>query len=287
MIQLGLTFAKSDGTFPQKCTFQFNFAFNKNKDNNTKEAIKFLEESGIKFDMHQKQGIQLADFAEMFFGCGLLCNEDITWITFHGGFDFAYFLKLLIDSKLPNTCKEFYEQFYLYFPQTIDVKLVIQEIEGYKYKYLGLERLSKNLQIDRIGPQHQAGSDSLLTMKVFLKLKEKNSISQCYNQIFGLNELEDEKSYMNQQQQYITDYPPNMFGQNIMDNYYYQQQSVIGDQYYFQEYQQLAQNQIPAQYANYIPNRNYSGNTYNNGNNEQNKQNSNAGQQPKKNPSQR
>jgi len=66
-------------------------------------------------------------------------------VTFHGGFDFAYFLKILIESNLPGTCKEFYQQMFCYFPLSIDVKLVIQDIDG--YKFFGLEKLAKNLDV--------------------------------------------------------------------------------------------------------------------------------------------
>ena len=37
----------------------------------------------------------------------------------------------------------------------------------------GLNKLAETLDVERIGPQHQAGSDSLLTSATFLKLTEK------------------------------------------------------------------------------------------------------------------
>ena len=36
----------------------------------------------------------------------------------------------------------------------------------------GLSKLAETLRVERIGPQHQAGSDSLLTSFTFLKLTE-------------------------------------------------------------------------------------------------------------------
>jgi DNA polymerase III alpha subunit (gram-positive type) len=40
------------------------------------------------------------------------------------------------------------------------------------YKSGGLSKVAKELDIDRIGTMHQAGSDSLITMRVFFKLKD-------------------------------------------------------------------------------------------------------------------
>lgn len=36
----------------------------------------------------------------------------------------------------------------------------------------GLSKLAEQLDVARIGPQHQAGSDSLLTAATFFKLKQ-------------------------------------------------------------------------------------------------------------------
>ncbi|KAL4442279.1 hypothetical protein ABPG74_005620 [Tetrahymena malaccensis] len=274
-IQIGLTFAKSDGTYPSACTFQFNFAFNKDKDSCNKEAIKFLEESGIQFKDHARRGIQPADFAELMYSSGLLFNEDICWVTFHGGFDYCYFLKTLIDQKLPNTCKEFYEQQHHYFPLSVDVKLIIQEIDG--FKYLGLEKLSKSLDLERIGPQHQAGSDSLMTMKVYFKLKEREKINfeSIKNQIFGLSEYEDERQLNSQSQNYYEQQQyQSIFNQDYMAGQFFYQnlQGPVMNELYANDYSQMG-----VQGQMFV--RNYSNNTF--PNNEQ------RGGQPRRTPSQR
>jgi CCR4-NOT transcription complex subunit 7/8 len=43
----------------------------------------------------------------------------------------------------------------------------------------GLSSLADSLQIERIGPMHQAGSDSLLTAQAFFTLLKKNFNSVC------------------------------------------------------------------------------------------------------------
>ena len=60
-----------------------------------KQAITMLKNCGIDFDQLKKQGIYKKDFAEWIMGSGLICNNDLTWIVFHGSFDFGYLLKLL------------------------------------------------------------------------------------------------------------------------------------------------------------------------------------------------
>jgi CCR4-NOT transcription complex subunit 7/8 len=54
-----------------------------------------LKNCGIQFDQLKKQGINKKDFAEWIMGSGLICNNELTWIVFHGSFDFGYLLKLL------------------------------------------------------------------------------------------------------------------------------------------------------------------------------------------------
>ena len=41
----------------------------------------------------------------------------------------------------------------------------------------GLQEVSEQLELERVGPQHQAGSDSLLTGRTFFKMRD---VSWCY-----------------------------------------------------------------------------------------------------------
>ncbi len=43
----------------------------------------------------------------------------------------------------------------------------------------GLSSLADTLQVDRIGPMHQAGSDSLLTAQTYFALIKKHFEGQC------------------------------------------------------------------------------------------------------------
>jgi CCR4-NOT transcription complex subunit 7/8 len=70
---------------------------------------------------------------------------------------------------LPQSQVVFLENLKVYFCNVFDIKEVKRDIE---YLGGGLSKVAKELDIDRIGTMHQAGSDSLVTSKVFFKLKE-------------------------------------------------------------------------------------------------------------------
>jgi CCR4-NOT transcription complex subunit 7/8 len=56
-----------------------------------------LKDSGIDFDKLAKDGCEHLAFAELIIASGIVLNEEIRWICFHGSYDFAYFLKLIIN----------------------------------------------------------------------------------------------------------------------------------------------------------------------------------------------
>jgi len=170
IIQLGITFVNEHGEFPDGCpTFQFNFKFSLEEDIYAQDSIDLLKRSGIDFHEHQEKGINIHTFAELFISSGLILCDDIKWISFHSGYDFGYLLKLLTDTFLPSEEIQFFQLLRTYFPYIYDVKhmmLISDDLKG------GLQKLSEDLQIERIGPMHQAGSDSLLTAATFFKLRQ-------------------------------------------------------------------------------------------------------------------
>ncbi len=176
LIQLGITLTNAKGEQPPNtATWQFNLKFDIDKDEHSQESINLLYNSGINFHKIKKEGISHSLFAEYLMVSGMVLNENIIWISFNGLSDFAYLLKLLIGDYLPNNTNDFLDLVKTYFPNAYDIKYMINENDLYKG---GLNKLAKELNIERKGEVHQAGSDSLITSQVFFKLIENNSINK-------------------------------------------------------------------------------------------------------------
>ena len=176
LIQLGITLTNDKGEYPPGvCTWQFNLHFDLEKDQHSNESISMLYNSGIDFKLMKNKGIPHSIFAEYLLISGLVLNEKITWICFNGSSDFAYLLKYLINDLLPPEEKDFIELINLYFPNLYDIKYLVNDSETYKG---GLNKLAKELDVERSGEIHQAGSDSQVTSDVFFRLVRNNVISQ-------------------------------------------------------------------------------------------------------------
>ena len=176
LIQLGITLTNAKGEQPPNtATWQFNLKFDIDKDEHSQESINLLYNSGINFHKIKNEGISHSLFAEYLMVSGMVLNENIIWISFNGLSDFAYLLKLLIGDYLPNNTNDFLDLIKTYFPNAYDIKYMINENDLYKG---GLNKLAKELNIERKGEVHQAGSDSLITSQVFFKLIENNSINK-------------------------------------------------------------------------------------------------------------
>ena len=87
---------------------------------------------------------------------------------------------MLTNSNLPEGETEFFETLKVYFPNIYDVKYLMKSCKNLKG---GLQEVADVLEVERIGPQHQAGSDSLLTGRAFFKMTE----------IYFEDELDDSK----------------------------------------------------------------------------------------------
>jgi len=58
---------------------------------------------------------------------GLVLNDNLTWISFQGNYDFAYFLKLATCEKLPDNVIDFQNKLKVYFPHYYDIKYLLKD----------------------------------------------------------------------------------------------------------------------------------------------------------------
>ena len=192
IIQLGITFCTEDGKVAPDCpTWQFNFRFDPSwghmsavrgrVDMNNAESMELLKLAGIDFSAHAKNGIEPTRFGELFTMSGLVLCPSITWIAFHGIYDFAYLLRILIGGDLPEKQADFLSVLHVFFPHVYDVKALLckcPELSG------GLNHVAEQLQITRIGAAHQSGSDSRVTAEAFFQILAKyfhNEVDKQYD----------------------------------------------------------------------------------------------------------
>uniref|UniRef100_H0XG33 poly(A)-specific ribonuclease n=1 Tax=Otolemur garnettii TaxID=30611 RepID=H0XG33_OTOGA len=170
IIQLGLTFTNEKGEYPSGInTWQFNFKFNLTR-LGSGDHCNLNCNSVLQFGRGQKVGInQTLSLSKNIKITGMSICSHFHHYTLFLGYDFGYMVKLLTDSRLPEEEHEFFHILNLFFPSIYDVKYLMKSCKNLKG---GLQEVADQLDLQRIGRQHQAGSDSLLTGMAFFRMKE-------------------------------------------------------------------------------------------------------------------
>lgn len=187
IIQLGLTFMDENGNKPSPCTWQFNFLFDVDNDMCANDSLNLLLEADLDFKKHKEKGIEASMFGEFLMTSGLVLTDEIVWISFHSSYDFGYVIKILTGTYLPEETSDFLDLVDIFFKTYYDLKHLLS---GGQFLKSGLQEIADSLDIQRLGTAHQAGSDSLLTAMLFIKLKNMSIIDLEVeinrNRLFGV-----------------------------------------------------------------------------------------------------
>jgi CCR4-NOT transcription complex subunit 7/8 len=117
-------------------------------------VLALLKRAGINFDDLSLRGIEPSEFVDCITSsgtlissdiAGLILNEDLKWIVFHGGFDFGYLIQMFHHSGVPHRSDEFQTLMNTYFPQSYDLKFSLKE--SLQLKDVGLSKLAYRIKV--------------------------------------------------------------------------------------------------------------------------------------------
>ncbi len=198
LIQVGITLSDKNGHIPVSApsTWQFNFKFDLNKEMFSKESVDTLMTSGVDFAKLSMNGIIADDFAQCIIDSGLCLLPDVTWVSFHAGYDFGFLISLLMNKEMPSSQQRFSQWVSTYFPTFYDIKLIsITKVIGngniYKDRF-SLEDLARLLGIRGADFNLlQVGEQSIIIQLCFNELRHllgNDILVSCKNRIWGLTD---------------------------------------------------------------------------------------------------
>jgi len=170
-IQLGLAVASSDGKLGG--VWSFNLKFDVAIDRHSKESVTFLQDAGVDFPRHKNEGIEAVAFGFRLARSGLVGQHSTPcWLTFSGLYDLGYLVKLLTSGDpLPMSMGRFEAALAILCP-------VRRELRDHMKGCGSLDSFARRYDVQRHGAAHTAGSDALLTLEIYLRLKDTHCLMQ-------------------------------------------------------------------------------------------------------------
>ncbi|MES1918430.1 CCR4-NOT transcription complex subunit 8 [Bonamia ostreae] len=207
IIEFSLTLFDENGKELEKAAnYKFHFKFDPLKDIAAEDSIQFLRNNvKIDFEKHRVNGIDPEKFSEKLIPSGLLLNVDITWICYHGSYDFAFLLKMVLNKELPKTKETFFSYLKTYFNEFYDVKTITSHIEKLSNVPLlalsdAIKKMAKKQNVVPAESEVERDEQNMsrLTGQIFFDLK-KSLISpkmqlELWSSIYGLGP-DDAKLY--------------------------------------------------------------------------------------------
>nr|CAB3469395.1 unnamed protein product [Digitaria exilis] len=179
VVQVGLALAfehehrSHGGPLLPVIALDINLEFDEDTRQYNATSIDFLAEQGHRLADHRNRGVPVKEFLD-----GLMRHlvpgghdDPITWIMFHGDNDLGFLMRLL-QGALPSDRATFMREVRRQFPIFYDLRVLGQLVmEGFRGKFSFLAEL---LGVERVGQEHHAGSDALLTMSCFSEILRRS-----------------------------------------------------------------------------------------------------------------
>jgi len=170
-MQVGIAVASLDGTL--RGVWSFNMRFDPRTDYHTEASLLFLCRAGINLSRLAQDGIDVRRFgqrlaASPLFGC---LKTAPLWVTFSGSYDLGYLYKLLTEQRLPAQQSSFDECLASLCPRRYELRD--------KLPFGSLESLVQEHGLHRCSAAHNAGSDALATLELFLTVVRPPGLVLC------------------------------------------------------------------------------------------------------------
>ncbi|XBW35410.1 hypothetical protein QEN19_000976 [Hanseniaspora menglaensis] len=181
VFKIGISLCDQFGNKPEGIfsTWQLHFQVDPETEMVPSEFLDFLDAASTIPETSASElkntGINLVELAVLLTDSGLLMNNNVTWISHSGAYDFAYLLRLVSNKPLPSTRELFLSELDKFFPNYYDLDLINQRLNYQIFMLSGmkdelflppqhLEMLADGLQIPQLPHYKTTGGVSLLIL---------------------------------------------------------------------------------------------------------------------------